>query len=138
MAGATSTAYTGSGYFDDVHDSDYVYLSTNAATEAAEDLTVNGASGSMPYTPDNYNLKLDWLILQNATSSAINVTVSLYNGTTSIVLFTYYLAAHVSQPFFGDQFKLIAFPGWKCRVASDTSAGVSAYAMGRLTPGAGQ
>jgi len=136
------STYVGSSFQDDVHDADYVSLSTNTAAGAsAEDLTVNGASGNGPTCPDNYDLKLDWLILNNVTSSVITATVQIYNGTTTIVLGVFTLGANTGNTatlvLTNSMFKLVAPPGYKFQVLSSASASLNAYAYARLTPGAG-
>jgi len=141
MGASTSSAYLGSGYFDDVHDADYVPLSTHTAVgETPADLTVDGATGDGPICPDNFNLKVDWLILTNATNSAILATVQLYDPDTSttIPLFTWNLAARASEKFDEDQFKILITPGYKLQVVSNAATSLNAHALARMTPGAGQ
>ena len=133
-----STAYLGSGLEDDIHLLDYVSLSTNTdASNSAEDLTVNGASGSGPSCPDNYTMVMDFVIISNTASSAGVITIQVTNGTTTIVLANLQFAANTTLVLDTTKFKFIAYSGYKFQCITDGTAKGSVQALVRLVPGCG-
>ncbi|MGI0067033.1 MAG: hypothetical protein ACREB9_01195 [Thermoplasmata archaeon] len=137
-----SSAYSGSAFEDDVHDADYVTLAAGTIASpvgiTAADLTVNNAGGTGPKCPDGFTMKLDYVIVENPSASTVQITLQVTNGTVTYPVAYVALATKTSQPLDQSRFKLLATPGYKFQVLSDTAASAVVVGQARLTKGAGQ
>ncbi len=139
MSGGT---YPGTAFEDDIHDLDYVLLAAGTIASpigtTATDLTVDNVGGTGPSCPDNYTMKLDNVVVENPSASTVQITVQRVKGSTTVPLAVVPLATKTSAVLDASRFKLIAYPGWKFQVVSDTAASAIVTGLARLVKGAGQ